>query len=96
VKSTVNCSFWVHVLPWYSRDDCSRVSMPGMNVKGDITVGVPNILVNRLSNFALVHILDRLRSHRLAVDIALFIQNLLKRIVLPPEYVVAMVPIPSA
>jgi len=60
------------------------------------TTCVANVLVYRLGDFALVHLLDRLRLHRLAIDIALFIQDLLKRVVFPSEDVITMVSISSA
>jgi hypothetical protein len=70
--------------------------MPGIEGEINITVGVPYVLIHCLSNFALVHILDRLCPHRLTVDVALLVQYFLKRIVLPSEYVIAMVPIARA
>ena len=60
------------------------------------TVLITDILINRLRNFTLVHLLNGLRLHRLALNIALFIQDLLKRVILPPEYVIPMISISSA
>lgn len=57
----------------------------------ELTVIVPNILDNFPRNTTRIHLLDSLRSHGRTPHIALLIHNLLQRVVLPAENVVAVV-----
>jgi hypothetical protein len=86
-----------HLLPWYGRNDCVPVSMQNMEgVNSMHTVCVTNVLVYCDGNFALVHLVDRLRLHGLAVHIALLIQDLLKRVVFPSKDVITVISISGA
>jgi hypothetical protein len=60
-----------------------------------LTVRIPNVLINLPRRRARIHLLHALRLHRFAVHKVLFVHDLLQRSILPAEQVIAVIRVPS-